>query len=384
MKKYLLTIVSLVFIQITQAEVLQIDLSPTNGVSGLSPINEVPAVTNSSGSGGEISSGITFDTETSTLSLAIGYGSAAGFTDLTGPATGMHIHGPAAVDATAPVVVNLQTNSFPAANPASGGVVFGNVLFTSEQVSNLFAGLLYVNIHTATNAGGEVRGQLIAILESAPTITCPGPTTAECGSVTSLAVSVSDGDDDALTLIWTVNGLAMQTNQIAGGATSNPIEQTFDAIYQLGTNQVSFVVSDEAGTTAECSTTVIVTDTTPPVITKLSANKAYLWPPNHKMTPVTLQAMISEACGGAAWKVVSITSDQDDNGVGDGNTSEDAKITGDHTVSLRAERSGKGGTREYTILVAASDDSGNVSDEKSITVYVPHDARALLNISKKK
>jgi hypothetical protein len=84
MKKYLLTIVSLVFIQITQAEVLQIDLSPTNGVSGLSPINEVPAVTNSSGSGGEISSGITFDTETSTLSLAIGYGSAAGFTDLTG------------------------------------------------------------------------------------------------------------------------------------------------------------------------------------------------------------------------------------------------------------------------------------------------------------
>jgi hypothetical protein len=102
------------------------------------------------------------------------------------------------------------------------------------------------------------------------------------------------------------------------------------------------------------------------------------------MTPVTLQAMISEACGGAAWKVVSITSDQDDNGVGDGNTSEDAKITGDHTVSLRAERSGKGGTREYTILVAASDDSGNVSDEKSITVYVPHDARALLNISKKK
>jgi hypothetical protein len=244
MKKYLLTIVSLVFIQITQAEVLQIELSPTNGVSGLSPINEVPAVTNSSGSGGEISSGITFDTETSTLSLAIGYGSAAGFTDLTGPATGMHIHGPAAVDATAPVVVNLQTNSFPAANPASGGVVFGNVLFTSEQVSNLFAGLLYVNIHTATNAGGEVRGQLIAILESAPTITCPGPTTAECGSVTSLAVSVSDGDDDALTLIWTVNGLAMQTNQIAGGATSNPIEQTFDAIYQLGTNQVSFVVSD--------------------------------------------------------------------------------------------------------------------------------------------
>ena len=125
MKRHLLAVASLALVPIMYAEVYQVDLSPTNGVPGLSPANEVPAVTNSTGSGGEILSGITFDTDTSTLSVAIGYGSAARFTDLTGPATGMHIHGPAAVDATAPVLVDLSTNSFPSGHTLVSMALFG-------------------------------------------------------------------------------------------------------------------------------------------------------------------------------------------------------------------------------------------------------------------
>jgi len=383
MKNSLLAMAALLLVPLAQAEVYQVDLSP-NGVPGLSPDNEVPAVTNSTGSGGEILSGISFDTETSVLSIAIGYGSAAGFTDLTGPATGMHIHGPAAADASAGVVVSLSTNSFPALDPSTGGIIFGNVVLPADQVSNLLSGLLYINIHTATNPAGEVRGQLVPQLESPPEIVCPEPVTAECGSITTVSVQVSDADDDALTLVWTVNGTAMQTNELAAGTTVTPVEQSFDAIYQLGTNEVSFVVTDSTGKSAECSTTVVVEDTAPPEITKLEANRRYLWPPNHKMVPVNFTAKVTDLCGGTSWKITSITSNQPDNGLGDGNTSNDWVITGDHTASLRAERSGKEGMREYTVTVQAEDESGNLSETKSIIIYVPHDFSTLRQVMKLK
>ena len=51
----------------------------------------------------------------------------------------------------------------------------------------------------------------------------------------------------------------------------------------------------------------------------------------------------------------------------------DWKINGDHKVKLRAERSGQGSGRIYTITVQASDEAGNLSDPKTITVTVPHD-----------
>ena len=93
MKKYIAGIVSVTFglAVIAQAEIIQFNLSPagTDAAVGLSPLNEVPAATNSTGSGNEISAGISFDTDTSILTLALGYGSAAGFTNLTAPASSM-------------------------------------------------------------------------------------------------------------------------------------------------------------------------------------------------------------------------------------------------------------------------------------------------------
>src|SRR5262245_41777037 len=155
-----------------RAEVLKFKLSPsgTSPAVGLSPANEVPVVTNSTGSGGEILGGITFETTNQTLDLAIGYGSAAGFTDLTGPATMMHIHGPAGVTNRASVLTNLAGLHLPAGDPAKGGVIFGSVTFDAGTASNLLAGLTYVNIHTALNPGGEIRGQLVLVTNTAPSL----------------------------------------------------------------------------------------------------------------------------------------------------------------------------------------------------------------------
>ena len=74
------------------------------------------------------------------------------YTDLTGPATAGHFHGPASIGQNAGVVV-------PFTNPSSP--VEGQQTLTQAQIDDLMAGKWYVNIHTAANPGGEIRGQVM-------------------------------------------------------------------------------------------------------------------------------------------------------------------------------------------------------------------------------
>jgi hypothetical protein len=69
--------------------------------------------------------------------------------------------------------------------------------------------------------------------------------------------------------------------------------------------------------------------------------------------------------------LVSITSNEPDNGMGDGNTINDIVIINDFTFNLRAERSGTGCGRTNTITYQATDASGNTATA-TVTVEVPH------------
>lgn len=111
-------------------------------------------------------------------------------------------------------------------------------------------------------------------------------------------------------------------------------------------------------------------DTTAPVIASVSATPASLWPPNHKMTPVTISASVTDNCPGApTWSVTSVTSNEPINGTGDGDTAPDWTIAGPHAVSLRAERAGTGSGRTYTVTIAAKDAAGNTATgTTSVTV----------------
>jgi uncharacterized protein (TIGR03118 family) len=79
------------------------------------------------------------------------------FTGLTGPAAASHIHGPAAPGVTAPVLFPFPTT--PAAT--SGSVTNVTIALTPTQLQQLKDGLFYMNVHTAANPGGEIRGQLL-------------------------------------------------------------------------------------------------------------------------------------------------------------------------------------------------------------------------------
>ncbi len=362
---------------VSQAAVIEFDLSPAgkDAAVGLSPLNQVPAITNSTGSGNEISAGMSFDTDTSVLTLAIGYGSAAGFSNLTAPASAMHIHGPAGPGTNASVVVNLAPYHFTQGDGAAGGLIYGQVTIPTNSVADLLADLCYINIHTTNYPGGEIRGQLIARLNRPPVVACPEPVTVECGSLTSLTSKVSDPEGGALVVVWSVNGTAIQTNELAAGSTSTAANVGFEAEFPLGTNQVTVVVTDAGGESATCSSTVTVVDTIPPVIGKVTASPDSIWPPNHKMVIVQVSARVTDVCGPTRWKIISITSNQADDELGSGNTAPDWEITGPHTAKLRAERSGKQGSRIYTIKIQATDAAGNLSEVKSVDVTVPHDQR---------
>lgn len=58
---------------------------------------------------------------------------------------------------------------------------------------------------------------------------------------------------------------------------------------------------------------------------------------------------------------LQITSNEADNGLGDGDTSNDIVIHAVDDIELRAERSGKGDGRTYTLTWTATDASGNAS-----------------------
>lgn len=119
------------------------------------------------GTGGEIGAGISYDDVTNILSINVGWGSSQGFTDLSSASSNSHIHGPTANNfgagftQTAGVLFNLTRSS----NLATGGTITQTVLLTEPQETDLKNGKYYINVHTANNGGGEMRGFLVAVPE---------------------------------------------------------------------------------------------------------------------------------------------------------------------------------------------------------------------------
>lgn len=144
----------------------------------------------------------------------------------------------------------------------------------------------------------------------------------------------------------------------------------------LGTHVISIQVTDEAGNSTTATTTYTVIDVTPPDIIDAVPSQATLWPPNHKMVPVTVSVGVDDACDSAVQcEITSVTSNEPINGIGDGNTEPDWEIVPPLTVNLRAERAGPLTGRVYTLGVICTDAAGNASSTTT-TVSVPHDQRA--------
>ena len=78
-------------------------------------------------------------------------------TGLSGSVTGVHIH-EGAIGVSGPIVVDLM--SYLSDNRVKGTIT-GSTL-TPQLIAKLFSGAFYVNVHTAANPNGEIRGQLLS------------------------------------------------------------------------------------------------------------------------------------------------------------------------------------------------------------------------------
>jgi hypothetical protein len=108
----------------------------------LKAATEVPA-NDSKGTG---NAAVIYDTAAKKLSWTVTY------SGLSGPATAAHFHGPAEPGKNAGVAV-------PIPNQGTSPVA-GSATLTDAQAADLMAGKYYVNVHTAANPGGEIRGQV--------------------------------------------------------------------------------------------------------------------------------------------------------------------------------------------------------------------------------
>jgi predicted extracellular nuclease len=99
-----------------------------------------------------------------------------------------------------------------------------------------------------------------------------------------------------------------------------------------------------------------------------------LTPPNHKLVPITATVSATDNFDQhPVVELVSVVSDEPDNGLGDGDTTGDIVIIDDTHFQLRAERSGTGDGRTYTITYSATDSCGNTTIGQA-TVEVPRNA----------
>ena len=106
---------------------------------------------------------------------------------------------------------------------------------------------------------------------------------------------------------------------------------------------------------------------------EISLDKDRLWPVNHKYVKVTATVVVSDNFDpNPTVTLVSVTSNEPDDGLGDGDTPDDIVIVDDFTFKLRAERAGGGEDRIYTITYQVTDACGN-STVAIAYVTVPHD-----------
>lgn len=111
--------------------------------------------------------------------------------------------------------------------------------------------------------------------------------------------------------------------------------------------------------TSDHDPVIVGLDLIPPVI-EVSVTPKVLWPPNHRYVEVRAAVMASDDDDPSPRiRLVSVTSNEPDNGTGDGNTLNDIVLIDQRTFKLRAERSGSGTGRVYTLTYEAEDAAGN-------------------------
>lgn len=210
------------------------------------------------------------------------------------------------------------------------------------------------------------------VLISPPVANAGADQTVECTGDSSSQVTLdgsasTDPNGDITTYEWFEHYGTPEQVLLDAGA-------TVEVVLSAGSHVITLLVTDATGATSTDEVVVTIADTQPPSV-QFSVSPRTLWPPNHKLVPVHVSLQVTE-CSAFTVTLVSVTSNEPDNGLGDGDTTDDiqgAEIgTADYDFLLRAERAGGGSGRVYRIVYSVVDANG-IETLVRARIGVPHD-----------
>ncbi|HKA04801.1 MAG TPA: HYR domain-containing protein, partial [Acidimicrobiales bacterium] len=156
-----------------------------------------------------------------------------------------------------------------------------------------------------------------------PSVTAPATAQAECTGPAGTPVDI---------------GQATATDACDA---SPDISNNAPQLFPLGTTTVIWSAIDDSNNVGHATQQVKVADTTPPDLT-VQLSPTVLWPPDHKLVTITATITVSDTCDPhPTIRLVSITSNEPDNGLGDGDQPDDIQAvfdTDDRVFLLRSER----------------------------------------------
>jgi hypothetical protein len=220
---------------------------------------------------------------------------------------------------------------------------------------------------------------LLTIDNSPPDVSAWGGGTYHITQTITVGGSISDFDGDLLSYYWSKGDIKYCEGEIPSIEGGEPVNLEPCGIPDLAVGEYTMTlkVSDGVNDPVSADIHITVINTPDPTLSPI-ASLGILWPPNHKMVDVVISANVSGACDITLSAYIS--SNEPIDGIGDGHTSPDwelLEIDQENQaiyLQLRAERSGYGMGRIYTVTVTATDCYGK-SSSTDVKIVVPHDQR---------
>jgi hypothetical protein len=238
--------------------------------------------------------------------------------------------------------------------------------------------LLRLDVTDGTDISSD--DMILTIENSAPHAAAEGAGVFESPATVPLGGSVSDYDGDVLVYRWLKDDSLLYSGTIPSAFGGDPVRlPVFHAqVMSLGEHIFRLEVSDGVNAPVASEVTAQVIDTTVPTLSPVSSS-TILWPPNHRLVDITIDAHAFDSQGSVTL-AANVSSNEPQDGTGDGDTAPDMtpphidNVNGIIRFQLRAERSGLGNGRIYTVIITATDESNNTSTA-TLEIIVPHDKK---------
>jgi probable HAF family extracellular repeat protein len=264
-------------------------------------------------------------------------------------------------DTTSPVIVSAPSAVTVAANTQCEGTV-----------PNVSGSVVANDNCTAANALSVVQSPAAGTLVGSGLHTITVTVADESGnsSATNVALSVVDSTTPAIVSAPSTLNISVDANceaqvpnvvaNVVGSDNCTPanalaITQSPAAgsVVSAGGYVITVTVTDASGNATSKNISLIVADTTAPVVATVCATPDQLTPPNHQMVPVTVSVKATDNCDASpVSEIVSVTANE-------AILPEDVQITSALTCSLAASKNSAGSERVYTIHIRTRDASGN-------------------------